>query len=142
MNTHGTGTGRFRSDAPQDSNTPKEGTAPSLLDMDFSDAERRVLAHGLRTGTVEHEARPVSRDAWLALGLPSAEELARRNDEQARTIRGLRAQLGRAANVAALRGSPEVRALLKEVIDVLHCHHRNTHKPLLERVRQLRKNLT
>ena len=53
--------------------------------------------------------------------------------------------------IAARRGLPilhadrdsnvELKALLKEVVDVLHCHHRNTHKPLLERVRKLRSQL-
>lgn len=37
--------------------------------------------------------------------------------------------------------SGELRALLKEVLDVLHCHHRNTHKPLIERVRTYRSKL-
>lgn len=35
----------------------------------------------------------------------------------------------------------ELRALLKEVLDVLQCHHRNTHKPFIERVRTYRSKL-
>lgn len=35
----------------------------------------------------------------------------------------------------------ELRDLLKEAIDVLHCHHRNTHKPLLDKLRNARSKL-
>lgn len=36
---------------------------------------------------------------------------------------------------------PELRALLKECVDVLHCHHRNTHKPLIDKLRKARARL-
>ncbi len=35
----------------------------------------------------------------------------------------------------------ELRNILKECIDVLHCHHRNTHKSLIERLRKLKGQL-
>lgn len=48
-----------------------------------------------------------------------------------------------AQNVAGKERDPnvELRGLLKEVLDVLHCHHRNTHKDLIGRVRAYRNQL-
>lgn len=37
--------------------------------------------------------------------------------------------------------SDELKSILKETISVPHCHHRNTHKNLLKRLREFEKGL-
>lgn len=50
---------------------------------------------------------------------------------------------GAVAEQLVRRADPnvELKALLKEVLGVLRCHHRNTHKPLIDRVHNYRSRL-
>lgn len=87
-------------------------------------------------------------DTQTPQGLTDAEadELLKSNDRSSRS--DARWLLQQAAAIGASKiTSPnrdpviELRSLLKEMLDVLQCHHRNTHKPLIERVRNYRSML-
>lgn len=83
--------------------------------------------------------------AWAAevKRLVENEDAIRRSAEQAAEIDEIARRRGLAINVAGRERDPnvELRGMLKEVIDVLQCHHRNTHEDLIARVRNYRSQL-
>lgn len=81
--------------------------------------------------------------AWAAQvkSVVEREDAIRAAAEQIATVDEIARKRDLPVNRPSRDKDVELKALLKEVIDVLHCHHRNTHKPLLERVRKYRSSL-
>lgn len=83
--------------------------------------------------------------AWAAAceSVRACEKQLREMATSIKQVNEIAARRGLPIKVAGAERDPnvELKALLKEVIDVLHCHHRNTHKSLLARLREYRSSL-